>query len=337
MEESTTPVEQAPAQPAPAPVTSKKQLPVRAFIIAGIIILVLGVLAALLLIRIDGFTLAERVTAQTELRGIMVADRSFESVVPQSFGLMNLMPHEVAGVTGTIGDYAAGGNAEVAVVRLAETGASEVVLLGVEPRVLASGSAAKASVAVSDDGAFVAYAARTDGAAAFAPYKSMWTVHLIEVESGRDIELGTGFDPEFFTRDGVSYLLFTTADSIVVNSLADTASITGFITPFELSDAIDHTARISPNGTYLALKDPSTRQYTIYSVYRVATGMPLGLEPHAFPTMRYTDIIFTSGAAYGIDNLTQGSASVWKIELGEAAAETKRYTFTTEYPNRFIR
>ena len=336
MEESTTPIDQTPTQPAPAPTAPKKKLPVRALVVAGIIVLALGALAALLFIRFDGFTLAERVAAQAELRGIMVADRSFESIAPQSFGLMKLMPHEVAGVSGTLGDYATGGKVEAVIVRSAE-GASEVWLLGTEPRVLASGTAAKAALAISADGSFVAYAARTDGSAAFAPYKSGWTVHLIELESGRDIELGSGFDPEFFVRDGVSYLLFTTADSIVVNSLADTASIAGFITPFELSDAIDHTARISPNGMHLALKDPATRQYTIYSVYRVAAGMPLGLEPHANPATRYTDIIFTNDAAYGIDNLTQGSASVWKISLGGEAIETKRYTFTTQYPNRFIR
>lgn len=318
------------------PAVTKKNIPVRLIILGVIGVLILVIAVALAFVRIGGYTLFDRVGATAELRGIMIGERSFETVTPRTFGLTELLPKNIE-VSGTLGDYAAAGGTEAAIVRQADTGVTEVQLLGKEQRILASSPAAKAAVAVSHDGSFVAYAARTDGTPGFAPALSSWTVHLVDVSSGSDIELGTGFDPEFFVRDGVPYLLFTSAEGLVVNSLAQRDTFSGFITALELSDTVDHAAKISSDGSYLALKDPATRQHTIYSVYRVAINLPLGIEPNMHPANRYTDIIFADGVAYGIDNSVQGSATVWKIDLSGSTAESRRYTFSTEFPNRFLR
>jgi|GEM_PF-1808611 len=327
----TTPVTQGPVS------EPKKPFPVRTAIIIAVVLAVAGIIAALLLIRIDGFTLLDRMRAQGELRGIMVADRSFESIVPRSFGLTGLADKEIAGISGTIGDYTAGGNIEAVIARSAESGAQEVWQLGGEPKLLATGPAAKASLAVSADGALLAYAARTDGAAGFAPALSSWTVHLVNVSTGRDVELGSGFDPEFFVRDGVSYLLYTSRDGVVVTALTDLTNFSGFITPFEFGDSIDFAAKVSADGAHIALKDTATRQYAFYSIYRATADMPLGIDPLVTPTNRYIDVIFAGKAAYGIDNITRGSGTVWKIDLTEAGTETKKYTFPTELANRFVR
>jgi len=87
---------------------------------------------------------------------------------------------------------------------------------------------------------------------------------------------------------------------------------------------------------HLALKDSVTRQYSFYSIYRVATDLPLGIEPLLFPQNRYGDITFANNVAYGIDNRTQGTATVWKIDLAKTS-EAKIYTFPTMLPNRFLR
>jgi len=332
MEEPTVPT--TPSAPVAPPV---KPLSRKTLLISGAVALVVIVLiAAAVFIKIDGRSVFDRLATQKELKGILVAGWTFDSITPHSFGFNKIVEEKIAGVNGVLGDYAASKNVAVGIVTSTESGHQEVWSLGSEPKVLAGGEAAKASVAVSTDGTYAAYAAIADGTAAFSPQISSWAVHLLDLESGKDIELGTGFDPEFFMREGIAYLLFTSPEGVVVSSLASRDTFAGFITPFTHFDRVDHTAKVSPDGMHIALKDIVTSQFAFYSVYRVATDLPLGIEPVLFPENSYGDVIFANGAAYGIDNATKGTATVKKIDLTKTT-ETALYTFSTTLPNRFLR
>ncbi|MBU2104081.1 hypothetical protein KKD81_00450 [Patescibacteria group bacterium] len=333
MQEPGTPtVEQKPIQKG-----KLTTLSTRTYIIGGIVVAILVAIAALFLVRVDGYRLIDRIVAQYELSGIFVVERTVSDIQPNSFGFFGLTTKTIKGVSGTLDDYASGAGVQAAIVTSKDSGFQEVWVVGKNPRMLAAGPAAKASLAISSDGTFVAYASRTDESQMFAGRISSWAVHVIDLESGRDVELGVGFDPEFFVREGAPYLLYTSADGVVVNSLAQRDAYNGFITPIPVFDAVDHTAKVSSDGMYVAMKDSVTHAFSIYSVYRVTADQPLGMEPLMTPVNPYTDIIFADNAAYGIDNSTEGTGIVWKIHLDGSATETNTYTFPTTYANRFIR
>ncbi|MBU1292505.1 hypothetical protein KJ819_00370 [Patescibacteria group bacterium] len=324
----TTPITEQPVSAAP----SKKRTYIT--IAVGCLLAVLVILAATL-IRVDGFSMFDRIRASIELRNIHAVERNYTSVSVQRFGIMSLSPVSFESLPGTLSDYASAKGVAVGIVTLTDTGAQEIVLLNSEQGALTGSESAKASLAVSSDGSLIAYAAQTDGSQSFNPLLSSWTVRILNRDTGSDIELGTGFGPQFFARDGVTYLLFTTPEGIQVVDTS-TAEYRAFTTPFELNDRIEFAVRVAPDGSYLAMRDSVTQQFSLYEIYRVAANMPLGINPTGADLVGLLDVAFANGSVYGVDSHDggiEGGVAVLRINPKSAEEGKPMYLFpaTTDY------
>lgn len=304
-------------------------------ILIGLLVIVLALIAVAAFVPIQGFTLYERVRASAELRGLHIGERSYQQVRPSAFGIFGLRERSLDGVAGTLGDYAVGGATEAGIVT-ASDGRMNVWVLGSSARQLTDTAAYKASLAVSPDGKYVAYAARAGGENSYAPTFESWAMHIVDLELGTDVELGFGFEPNFFTRDGVNYLLFTTAEGIQVTMPADAGSYRSFTTPFAPTNLVEYAAKVSADGMYLAHRDQATKRFNVLKVYRVAADLPLGLDPVGQLGMISSDVAFLSNHVLTIDNGSRDTGTVWKIDLSDLTNARKFYTYPTELPSRFI-
>lgn len=310
----------------------------RMLLVVGAIVAVLFVIFAAALIRVEGFSMLDRARAAFELRDVRVAERNYTSVSVSRFGIMSLSPVSFDSLPGTLSDYARARGVEAGIVTVADTGAQEVVLLGSAQRVLTGSGGAKASLAVSPDGILVAYATQAAGAASFSTTLSTWTVRILNLETGSDTEIGPGFGPQFFTRDGVPYLLFTTPDGIQVVDTS-TNEYQAFTTPFDLDDRIEFAVRVAPNGSYLAMRDRVTQQFSLYGIYRVAANVPLGIEPTGADLVGLLDVAFAGGSVYGVDSYDggiEGGVAVLRIDPRSTEEGKPIYLFPASSDYRLI-
>ena len=307
-------------------------------VIGAIAAAVLIVVVAAALIRIDGFSVLDRLRTAFELRDIRVAERNYASVSVNRFGILSLSPVSFDELPGTLSDYARAKGVEVGIVNLTDTGAQEVVLIDSDMSVLTGSGSAKASLAVSPDGSLVAYAARTSGAPEFSPLLSAWTVRILDRETGSDTELGTGFGPQFFMREGVPYLLFTTPEGVQVVDVS-TNEYRAFTTPFDVDDRIEFAVRVAPNGSHLAMRDRVTQQFSLYEIYRVAANLPLGIEPTGADLVGLLDVAFAGGSVYGVDSYDggiDGGVAVLKIDPKSTEEGKPIYLFPASTDYRLI-
>lgn len=325
--------------PVPAGAEQPARLTKRTLSIAialGVVVVILITAAAF--IRIDGFTMFERLWTAYELRDVRVVERNYTSVSVSRFGIMGPGSVSFDSLPGTLSDYARAKRVEAGIVTLADTGAQEVVLLGSDQRVLTGSGSAKASLAISSDGSLVAYATQTSGAQSFSPLLSTWTVHILNLETGSDTELGAGFGPQFFVRDGVTYLLFTTPEGVQVVDTS-TSEYQAFTTPFELGDQIEYAIRVAPNGSHLAMRDRVTQQFSLYEIYRVAANLPLGIEPTEADLVGLLDVVFANGYVYGVDSYNggiDGGVAVLRVDPKSTEEGKLVYLFPTSTNYRLI-
>lgn len=324
-----------PEQPARASDTKNGK---RTLLIAGGLAIVLLVLIAAAFIQVNGFSMFDRIRASIELRGLRVAERNYTAVSVSSFGIMSLSQVTPKSISGTLSDYARARGVEVGIVNLTDTAAQEVVLLGSKQSILTGSGSAKASLAVSPDGNLIAYAVQTSGAQSFSSVLSTWTVRILNRETGSDTELGTGFGPQFFTRDGATWLLYTSADAITVTKVGE-GSFVSFSTPFEINDDVWFAAKVSPDGRYLALRDAATRQFSLYGIRSATTDLPLGLDPLTTDLVGLYDVAFAGGSVYGIDAYDagiDGGVAVLKINPSNNEEGKPVYLFPASGNYRLI-
>lgn len=329
--------EPTPSAPQDLPPRSPSRVRLAIYIAIAVAAMVLIAAAALLLVRIGGIGFYDRASAMLALRDIAVAERSYESVAPSRFGLSGLEPIALPGLTG-VSDYAHAKGTRAAIAHDAN-GVPQVFLLGRDPVPLTGSDAAKASLDVSPDGKYIAYAVRSDGASSYAPELSAWSVHVLTVADGTDADLGSGFGPTFFARDGATWLLYTGADALTVARVGEEGTFTSFSTPFEVVDDVWFAAKASPDGRYLAFRDAATRQFGLYSIYRVTVDMPLGLEPLGTDLVGLYDVAFAGGSIYGVDSFDggiEGGVAVLKVDPQSDAEGKPVYLFPASGNYRFI-
>lgn len=324
--------------PVPQDVSVRPTSRVRFFVFAVIAVLAvtLVALAALLLVRIGGIGFYDRAMASFVLRDTVIAERSYESVAPSRFGLSGLKPIELSGVTG-VSDYARAKGTEAVIAKDAE-GVPQVFLLNRENVALTGSPAAKASLAVSPDGKYIAYASRTDGESEYTPELSAWSMQVISIADGSVATLGTGFAPSFFTRDDATWLLYTSADAITVTKVEE-GSFVAFSTPFEINDDVWFAAKASPDGQYLALRDAATRQFSLYGIRRATADLPLGLDPLTTDLVGLYDVAFAGGSVYGIDAFDagiEGGVAVLKVDPSSDVEGKSVYLFPASGNYRLI-
>lgn len=228
-------------------------------------------------------------------------------------GIFGLKDKEVA-VSGQLSDYAMGGNARVAVVRNADTGAQDIVLLAPEEKQLTNDGIGKAAVAVSHDGGYIAFSRRADNQVGGdpSPQLSRWEVATIRLADGAVQEYGQGFAPQFFMKDGVEYLLFTTRYGVSIANV-ETAAVKTLT--FINSGIIDFAAIVASDGSYFAVPNPVSRAYDIFALTSIAPEVDYTL--HAVAPMSFISGALQDGVLKGVERSADGSARLWNVPLTE--------------------
>lgn len=311
----------------PTPSNNRARLIILIIIVA---LLIIAVLAAV--VPINGKNLIDRFRTMQDLRDLHVGADSYSEANMQAFGLFGLKEHAAGAGLGTVGDYAAGGKVEAAIIT-GDDGAQHVWILGNEPKQISQSAGGKGSLAVSPDGSLVAYAVRTGGEADYVFNLSAWTMHVIDLATGSDVQLNAGFDPHFFTRDGVTYLLYTSPSGIEVAERVPDGAYRSFLTPYTFADTVGFAAKISDDGMHLAIKSTASQTASFFDVFRVSTTMPLGVEPAGKPNLALGQVVFSNGYAYGFANGMP--ETVWKIDLKDLENVSEIYKLP-EGSYRFI-
>ncbi len=287
-------------------------------------LVLLGIIALVLIAVVAYFW--KDITSALALRDVRIAEAQYRDIHVQKFSVFGMQNVQLS-TDQVVGDYAQGGATKVAVVG---EGAQEVVLLSDGGRALTSDGLRKAALAVSADGTKVAYAALT-GDATNSNFVAEWTVRIVDVASGASMDLGAGFGPEFFVRDGVSYLLYTTPTQLTVfNINQNVATSVNFFTP----STVDYTGRISADGMYFASRTAITGKFDLYSVERIE-GL-LELAPLGTIQTQLADGQWVGNTFYGLTD-TAGTASVLSVSPANVTEERVLGSFDSSSYYRFIR
>lgn len=266
------------------------------------------------------------------LRDVHFSEAQYRDVRVQQIGLFGASTNNVAGKE-TVGDYASSRGVRAAILSNPD-GTQEVVLLSDHNRKLTSDGLQKATLAVSPDGTTLAYAALTQPREkeTFSSFTGRWTVRLVDIATGKSTDLGVGFAPEFFTRDGNNYLLYTTPTQLAVYDLKKNSTIgTDFFTP----SAVDYTAHISPDGAYLAIRSAVSGKFDVFAV----TGVDgfLALSPIGSIHTQLTDVEWVGSVAYGLTESVAGRVHILTVDPKNVALEVVVGTFSGSKYYRFIR
>lgn len=281
----------------------------------------LAIGAALLAVLVLGAAYAVKSLSSTYL-----FEGQYTSGSVSKIGMFGLKEKDIA-VAGQLSDYALSGNTRAAIVRNAETGAQDIVVLAPTEKSLTTDGVGKAAIAVSSDGATVAFARRADRQVGgdFSPQLSSWEIVTLAVSDGTMKQYGQGFAPQFFTKDGVEYLLFTTRYGVSIADVATGAvkSVT-FINP----GVVDYAAIVARDGSYFAVPNPVSQAYDIFALTSVAPELKYKLFAVA-PT-RFISGGFDGDALVGVERSNDGSARVWSVPLTEGSPKGK---ILTELPH----
>ncbi len=301
---------------------------------SGILYLLVGIILlgiAIALFPLRGEVLWHRVYSEYSMRDIYVTKGNTNPVVPYGFGFMGIKLHGIPGVQGILGDFDEKAQVSAASIRTNAEDVQQVYLLAPSHKVLSTGPGAKSAVAISPDGTFVAYSVATS-TNTFSQKLSAWNVKIFSSLTGVTVDLGPGFAPEFFEHDGKIELLYTSMKGITVMNIA---SLKSFTTPFDFSDDVGFAAKISPDGKHIGLRDSATKRFGLYSVYRIASNVPLGITPIPGSVNTADDVTLTSGSVF-TTQFAHGAVTIRKASYGDASIGNVLYTFPADAPYRFI-
>jgi len=228
-------------------------------------------------------------------------------------------------VAGTLSDFARSGKYSVAIVKNDESGAQDVHLLAPVSKVLTTDGVGKSAVAISRDGTYVAFSERADMSVgtAFTPQISTWQVVVINTASGEKKNYGEGFAPQFFSKDGEKYVLFTTRRGIsVVNTTTLASRSMMFINP----GVIDYAAIVSDDGEYLAVPNGVTKVLDVFAMNLSSTDFSvslLGVAPTPFISSA-----FVGNTIQGVSRNESGSFTLRVVDPKHTASPDRSYTLS---------
>ncbi len=294
--------------------------------------IVLVVLAAVLILLIGlGIVFRNEIMSAYALRDVRVSEAQYRDITVQGFSLFGLRTEKI--ISGVTGDYTSVRGVRAAIVSNND-GTQDTVLLSDNNRTLTTDGLRKAALALSPDGTKLAYAALTElreGEQA-VPFTGRWTVRIVDLATGESMDLGLGFAPEFFSRDGADYLLYTTPTQLTIFDIAKkSASGTDFFTP----SSVDYTARISEDGTYLTIRSAVTGKFDVFTVDSIEGR--LALSPVGTVDTQLTDTQWVGDTLYGLTEPADGTVSVIAVDPKDTAFERVAGTFNGTNYYRFIR
>lgn len=302
MDETTQPVASAPVAP---PGTTDRG-PNKKLIIGGIVLVAAVVLIALVPM------IMKNLQVSNALGGARILVSGAEKSGLYEYTWLGMRQVKLP-VEGTVTDYARNGAHEAVIAHEGDANKSLAYVLGDEPRTVGVPLGEKASIAISPDGAWVAYATRADvGGDLYS-----WNVQAVEVATGDLVELGAGFAPQFFTRDGMTRLMFRGPEGITI---ADLSARKSFTTPFTMPAEITNAGAVAADGSRFVSRNNYTGEFTLYTVSAV--------EPYFMPVIAGTIPGRLSGVRFTHDALiaTEG-AELKRVEFDAPGTVESVHTF----------
>lgn len=208
-------------------------------------------------------------------------------------------------------------------------GASDLFRLGPPEEQLTTDGAPKAALAVSPDGAWIAYAALTELDPEKKEALSSWSIYVRSRDSGESMLLGSGYAPHFFVRDGKTQLFFSTAKGVAIADPA-TASYSVYTLPVE--DTIRTVAAISSDGMLVATKELSDSLYTVYALDTLTPE--LTTHPVFTANILLSSVVFSGNRLVGLGSATDGAPALHVYSAdgsSSRAAALPRTTTLSQY------
>ena len=218
-------------------------------------------------------------------------------------------------VPGTLEDYAVGKGTKAAIVRM-EEGAFEVFTLGGIPRQLTVDGARKASLAISDDGEWIAYAALSDLEPEKTEQLSSWIIYILNTKTAAVLSLSKGYAPQFFTREGKTQLFFPSPRGLTVFDPSSGTSVTDF---YDIQNAIHAVPTIAKDGKHIALNDANTNLYSVFEVWEIAPFVIHAVRTIPEPL---SSVAFSGDALLGISPFPDNTVYSFDFTRLDAAPKT---------------
>lgn len=194
-----------------------------------------------------------------------------------------------------------------------------VRVLGEAGRMLTNDGARKAWLAVSSDGAQVAYAF-VDSENPLAndnPKPGDWSVAVLTVATGEVVTVGQGISPQFVDATEGRALLFATTEGLRLYDLATGAS-TDYSQP-EFAGAYASFA-VSPDSAHLLVRDRATGQHAVYKIVRALPELDLELVGYV-PSL--VTAALTNERVYGIAVSATGTSELRSYPLADLNTESR--------------
>jgi hypothetical protein len=270
---------------------------VRRWIYLFVAVVVLAIAAVVLYIL---FFSPEARTARA-LQGITLLSASS---TPYTFGIFGPTPLPVPYPTSTtLLEYAQEGNTQAGIV--STLGIGIIKLFAPESKTFTTTSGHKAQLSLSPKGTMIAYAeeSRTSTGSTTAYVAPIWHAHILDIASGNDIDLGPGSSPQFFVQNGNTYLFFVAPTGLTVYDTAKHGSVTA---NYQNPALQAYPPRISIDGKYLALPNPTTKLYSFYTVTKAVPWVAFSFLGTAPITL--SDVMWRGASVYGISATPKESA-----------------------------
>jgi hypothetical protein len=255
-------------------------------------------------------------------RGVRYLAGSFEERALYELNWMGEGKEVTLPAPGRVIDYDRSGNVEAAIL-LSDAGQQVYLLEADMPRVLVPGAGIRSSLAVSPDGTRIAYAERITEDANATPLAfydpASWEVHVVDIQSGDNTVLGTGYAPQFFVRDGTSYVLYTTSVGVTVRNLSSDMEQ---VLTLDLGDSRGlFPVVVTEDGQQIALPSPGG----VYKLHAfVHDGTTFTLEGSSFAPKGTTILAFDDNELVTLSHPVQGSLlSRSGFDMSEEARVTK--------------
>lgn len=176
-------------------------------------------------------------------------------------------------------------------------------------RQLVNESSVKDTPSVSYDGAYVAYAELSlpFGSTLYSETINDWVINVFDISTGKVQQIDTGYAP-YFAPGRSDVLLYSTDEGIVQFNLQTKEKELLYAVAFPDTTK---TAKMSPNGMYMAAYNPLTMAFTVFSI----TGeFPFELQAIGEPAPHFEIIALSNdelfGVLYDIDTDTRTLVSV---------------------------
>lgn len=295
---------------APVPVVAQAQENARPHVSPRVMLLAAGLLLVAVLAALFFFI-------KDEKESLLFSEFGYAGITPRILEGTAVKDASIA-VPGALMDYAREGAHEVAIVEA--EGTSQVLLLGEGGRSISVGTDRKAAVAISAAGDAVAHAtySGSQGRDVLVPFINEWRIQLTLLESNEVYELGEGFAPGFFTRDGVEYLFFTTSQGVTFFNMKDKTS---YQIPLYTQNVIDSAVSVREDGSYMVMRNFLTNRYALFAigqtnnVFTLSAAGVIGEGEGAL----FADVEWIGSQLYAVTPpMREGSGTLtfWRIDPG---------------------